>query len=326
MLTDVPYMRCCLPADTDLKSFPWSGGVYSQMKADGMFANLNVDADGVVTLASRNGSPFPMDMFTKLAVEAALNISPGYQLHGELLMYRDGKLLERKTSNGRFNSILQGGELEAGDVPIYVAWDMIPIAEAKAKSKYKVTYATRLSALEASIGGNKLALGSLRLIDYRLVNSIEAAYAHYKTMLAEGYEGTIIKHPFMIWEDTTSKHQVKLKLTAECDLKIVSFTEGNGKNAKTFGSIQCVSSDGKLEVGVSGFSDALRQEFSDDRANMIGKIMTVKSNAIMVPKKEGDKYSLFLPRFEEIRLDKRTADDLSRVQQQFDAAVASVAG
>lgn len=325
MLTDVPYMRCCLPKETDLKSFPWKDGVFSQMKADGMFANVNNDS-GVVTITSRNGSPFPMDMFPKLAAEVKANIREGYQLHGELLMYRDGKLLERKTSNGRFNSILQGGELEEGDVPVYVAWDMIPLAAAKAKGKLRVPYETRFGELTASIGGNRLSLTVLRLIDYRIVRSIESAYAHYKAMLDEGYEGTILKHPEMIWEDTTSKFQVKLKLTAECDLRIDSFTEGNGKNAKTFGSIQCSTSDGKLEVGVSGFGDKTRQEFSDDRANMIGKIMTVKANAIMAPKKEGGKYSLFLPRFEEIRLDKKVADSLDRVQAQFDAAIASVAG
>jgi len=321
LLTDVPYMRCALPKDTDLAKWPWKDGVHSQMKCDGMFANVTHRRDGSVTIESRSGSPFPIEMFGDVVTEVRENVPKCKQMHGELLMYdADGKVMPRQISNGRFNSLLQGGELpKDGSRIVYVAWDIIPEVEARAKNKYRVKYFQRFHDLETYIVGRTGP--ALQLVEYKIVTSLAEAYEHYKELLAAGFEGSIIKRPDMIWEDTTSKGQIKLKLDVDVDLEIVSFTEGNGKNAKTFGSIQCKTSEGLMVVGVSGFSDEMRQEFSDDRANMIGKIMTVKSNCIMKPSKEGGQYSLFLPRFEELRLDKKVADSLERVIQQFDNAI-----
>jgi DNA ligase-1 len=48
--------------------------------------------------------------------------------------------------------------------------------------------------------------------------------------------------------------------------------------------------------------------------------MTVKANDIMPPTGSNGRYSLFLPRFVELRLDKTVADSLQRVKDQKEAA------
>jgi DNA ligase 1 len=327
LITDVPYMRCCLPKDAKLDKFPWKIGVYSQLKCDGMFANVTHTADGNVTIASRSGSPFPLDMFVDVVGAVKTNVDPGFQMHGELLMYKDGALLPRQLGNGMFNSIQQGGELEPGCVPVYVAWDIIPENQAKAKNKYRVSYASRFAQLSKEIlhSAGSGANAPLQLVTTKVVYSMAEANAHYKEMLEAGFEGTIIKNPEMIWEDTTSKHQVKMKLEAECDLRITGFRPGKGKNEALFGSIIGETSDGLLECAVSGMPDKMRAQIWADRALIVGKIMTVKSNCLMTPSKDGGLYSLFLPRLEEVRLDKKTADTLQRVKDQFEAAIQSVA-
>ena len=326
LITDVPYMRCCLPKDAKLDKFPWKTGVFSQLKCDGMFANVTHRADGSVTIASRSGSPFPIEMFPDIEREVIAKVPACSQMHGELLMYKDGEVLPRELGNGMFNSIQQGGELEDGCVPVYVAWDIIPETEAKAKNKYRVAYSKRFAKLGDCLKTKETGENApLQLVITKIVHSMKEAQEHYKEMLEAGFEGTIIKHPDMIWEDTTSKSQVKMKLTAECDLKVVGFNPGKGKNEVLFGSIQLVSADGKLEVGMSGFSDKLRKQLWEDRNILIGKIMTVKSNCLMEPSKDGGKYSLFLPRYEETRLDKKAADTLDKIIKQFEAAIESVA-
>jgi glucose/arabinose dehydrogenase len=73
------------------------------------------------------------------------------------------------------------------------------------------------------------------------------------------------------------------------------------------GSVTCVTKDGKLEVNVgSGFNDEDRKMKPED---IVGKIITVKYNEIIQDKNKNKK-SLFLPIFEEIRLDKTKADIL----------------
>jgi hypothetical protein len=49
--------------------------------------------------------------------------------------------------------------------------------------------------------------------------------------------------------------------------------------------------------------------------------MSVDSNMIMAPSREGKKWSLFLPRFAEFRKDKSEADSLAKIREQFEAAV-----
>jgi len=325
LLTDIPYMRCCLPKETNLKAFPWARGVYSQIKADGTFTNITHHEDGTVTMMTRAGSPYPLDFFTDLVAEIKAKIPRGFQVHGELLMMKDGKVLPRQVGNGQFNSIQQEGEVEDPDmIAVYDAWDMIPYSEAKVKNKYHVAYENRFKALEGYIGEyNESSI--LRVIEYKIVYSLKEAFDHYLECLENGLEGTVVKNPDAIWEDTTSKNQVKLKLEFEVDLRIKGFNPGNGKNAKTFGSIRCESEDGKLVVNVSGFPDPLRKKIWEDRDHVLEKIMCVRANGIMEPSRKKITYSMFLPRHIEIRSDKREGDTIERIQAQFDAAIKAVA-
>jgi hypothetical protein len=88
-----------------------------------------------------------------------------------------------------------------------------------------------------------------------------------------------------------------------------------------FGSITCQSSDSKLVVNVSGFTDDLRKDIFNRKDELYGTIVTVRSNNIMPPTSSNVYYSLFLPRFVEFRKDKTEADSLERVQDQFDSAM-----
>jgi DNA ligase-1 len=318
LVLDVPYMRCSLPKEVDLKAFPWATGLYSQLKSDGSFTNVNVYSDGDVEFMTRNGNVYPVEDFADITNEFRHvgGDVVGNQVHGELLVYKDGELMERAEGNGVLNKIQQGkSKLPAGHTIKFVAWDMIPIAEAKPKVKYAVPYRDRLAKLE----GFGLS-GAVEVVETRVVHSIREAYEHYQEMLALGLEGTILSHPEGIWEDTTSKFKVKFKLDVLVELECVGFNPGKGKNAKTFGSAMLRSSDGLLTVNCSGFKDKDRQFISDNREDYINTIWTVKSNSMTKVRKDGTR-SLFLPVYIEVRTDKDEADSMTRVIAQFENAV-----
>lgn len=325
LVTDVPYMRCSLPKDIDMEAIDWEEGVYSQLKADGMFANLShhIDSD-IISLESRNGSPFPISDATFDGIREAVrraNIR-GKQLHGELLVEKNGVILERQISNGLMNSVLNGEPLPEDHKVLYFAWDIIPLSEAKAKNKYRVPYKVRFEEVSQVCNG----LGQswpIQLIETRIVYSYEEAYAHFKEKRKLKQEGTIIKFRDMIWEDTTSKGQIKMKSEVEVDLRIIGFKDANktSKNADTFGSVLLASSDDLLEVAATGITDDMRKLMHEIRDQLIEKIMTVRSNELMKPSKNNPKYSLFLPRFVEIRQDKTEADSLEKIIKQFESAI-----
>ena len=74
------------------------------------------------------------------------------------------------------------------------------------------------------------------------------------------------------------------------------------------GSVMTATSDKKLLVGVgSGFTEQERIDFYPHK--LLGKIITIKYNDLIVDKLTGV-YSLFLPRFVEVREDKSEADSL----------------
>jgi len=317
LVPEFPYMRCSLPKSAKLNTWDWKGGVYSQLKADAMFANVDLTNDDGVFITSRNGSQFPIEKFTDMVADIVRLFPADYRLTGEMQVARNGKILPREIGNGILNSVQKGGDFESGDSPVYVVWDLIPLEFAVPNGRWVVTYTNRLTALQQYIGTGSEHVG---LIPTKIIHSMDEAYAHYFELVATGLEGTIIKNPDGEWFDGTSKDQVKLKVEAPVDLEIIGFNPGNGKNAATFGSILCSTSDRLLEVSVSGFSDAMRVDINNKRESLLGTIITVSYNNIMPPSGNG-KYSLFLPRFAEFRADKADADSLERVIEQFDAII-----
>lgn len=324
LIPDFPYMRCCLPKDAKLDKFDWKLGVISQEKADGMFANINIEDGGFVTITSRQGSQFPIEAFADLASELAARIPAGVQLHGELLVHRNGEgILAREIGNGILNSVANGGSFGGNESPIYVMWDMIPLSAVVTKGKYEEPYFKRLAKIIAAL---KATPGShSRLIETKIFHSLADAYGHAGELMRRGKEGTVIKNPHAIWRDGNSKEQVKLKLEFSVDLKIVAIlpgTPGTKTEGRT-GAFACESSCGRLKVNVTVKNEAMRDAVDADPSDWIGRVIEVVANDIMKPSESSEFYSLFLPRMAEsgYRTDKTEADDLDRIFAQKEAAI-----
>lgn len=319
-----PYQRCSLPKDANLKEWPWSGGIFSQEKMDSMFANGTIPKGDLLTLSSRQGTPFPMTAFADLVEEAKMYLRDDLQYHGELMVERKGQILPREIGNGILNSVVKGGSFDEGDRPIYVVWDFIPMSAVKAKGKFEAPYASRMKLLEKMLKGSSI----IRLVPTKIVFSLEQAYEHYGELLKEGKEGTVIKHPLAHWKDGTSKEQIKLKLEADCELEVVAINEGKvgSKNEGRAGALHCKSLCGQLVVDVAVKNEKMRDEVDQAPHDWVGRIITVRSNQILKPSASNDSHSLFLPRMVEdcYRIDKTEADSLVRIQEQFNNAISNV--
>jgi len=316
-IPEFPYMRCSLPKDVKLETWPWDDGVNAGLKMDGMFARCDVTEDSV-QFTTRQGNTFPRGFLANLELAASNLFMHGTQTHGELTVWIDGALQPRQTGNGLLNSVMQGGDIPPGYEVKFTIWDQIALSVAVPKGQSKQPYQQRLYTIER-LPHHPL----IQVVENRWVHSYDEAVAYYKEVLARGQEGLILKHPRMIWEDKTSKHCVKLKLEFEVDLKIIGFNPGipGKRTADTFGSLRCASDCEELIVDVAGFKRDMETYLHENRDSVLGKIVTVRANAIVSPSDSSPKYSLFHPRFIELRHDKDTADDLARVQAQFEAGV-----
>ena len=323
LLPEYPYMRCSLPKKSNFGKFDWAAGVFSQKKANGLFANVNLFESGAVTIVSRSGSEFPAEAFGELAAFVAARFERGFQYHGELLVAEEGRIQARGIGNGILNGVLQGGQFGPGQTPLYEVWDRIPLSAVVKRGSYAVPYRKRLLALGALLEGGGRA-DPVRMIATRVVRSVQEAYAHYGQLVAEGEEGSVVKSPELAWRDGTSKDAVKLKVEASCDLKIVGIVPGRAgtRTEGRAGSLACESECGKLRVDVAVKNEAMRDAIDGDAQAWIGRIVPVLFNEVMYPGPNNPLHSLFLPRLEEAgyRTDKFVADDLARVFEQFEAA------
>lgn len=322
-IKEFPYMRCSLLKEVkvDQLDFESDGGAFSQEKADGTFANVSLEESGVVMATTRQGTLIPIEAFKGFEEEVRSRLKPGTQTHGEFLVLRDGVTLSRKEGNGVLNHVLKGGSFAENEVPLYLAWDQIPLEAVKPKGRCNTPYKDRFAALEEQIGNKGVRLG---IIPTRRVKSLKEAYAHYIELLGKGKEGTVIKFPNAEWFDGTSKEQIKLKLEVEVDLEVVAIQPGKAgsKIEGRAGALSCRSSCGNLAVDVTVKNEAMRDQVDANPDDWIGRIVPLLANELLEPGKNNDLYSLFLPRMAEAayRTDKVVADDLERIRLCFESA------
>jgi ATP-dependent DNA ligase len=313
----IPEYPCMLASAFEQKlvdKVKWPALV--QVKMDGMRFNAIVE-DGKCEFRSRNGKliDIPSDLFAIPFLRMASFWGCDMVFDGELLcMDNFGKVLDRKTGNGILNKAVKGTMSQAeAEMVRATLWDAIPL-DSFVEGKFDEPYHIRLAKLFNAIDEfkNNTPLGHLlEKVWSKQVDSQYDAQRLFEKFLGEGQEGIILKTREGIWEDKRAKHQIKFKGEYECDLICTAWEEGTGKNVGRLGALQLESACGKLKVGVgSGFNDNDRDTIKPD---VVGKIITVKYNAI-VDDKTKDTKSLFLPIFLEVREDKDTADTLDKLK------------
>lgn len=306
------YQRCEVESSEKWNTWDWDKHHYVQRKADGMFVNV-IKTQAGIDFMTRAGNLFPKGIFNTLSWHLNDTLPLDYVTHGELVVYEDGKVLPRTTSNGMLNAALQGTAVDSKYTVKLLVWDCIPVQDWKA-GVYALDYKSRLQRLNRNMHSGL----NVSLIETRIIHSFDEAKAIATEWMKEGEEGAILKNADGGWKDHTSPNQIKIKAELEVELEIIGRTLGKGKNKDLFGSLTCISSCGRLKVDVGGYTDELRQYISDNFfEKYMGKIITVKANQLLEPSKSNNLYSLFLPRFIEVREDRVEADSLERIIDVF---------
>ena len=310
MVKEYPCMLASAYSEKALEemNFP----AYSQTKMDGMRCNIIVHRDGGVEVRSRQGKLFETH---GVFDEEALKIRDYIDQHNEgWYVVLDGELLAhdsnmnplpRQISNGICNKANKGTitELEAQKLTL-VVWDYIPEPVFSGDVEDPLMYSERYDMLYNLFCDE--ALSRFMLVETVDVANIDEARAHYREMIADGQEGTIVKDKSVGWSNTRSKLTVKFKEIRDIDLRVTAWNEGTGKNKGLLGALTAETEDGKIRVNIgTGFSDEQRKTFTEEY--VVGKIVEIEYNQRITS--EGRDYdSLFLPRFIELREDKDLAN------------------
>ena len=299
LIREFPYMRCSTMVEVPLDKIDWSDGLYSQEKADGMFVNIDkVDDDSPLMITTRRGH--------RLLIVVREPLSVGYQYHGEALVVNSmGLVHDRKTGNGILNRLLKGNEeaLAEGEYVTFKVWDMVQLNAPLSAMPYIVRYDQLVTATKQCADISVIST-------FQVFNKTDAE-SHCRDIIEAGGEGTVLKMKHGFWKNGTSREQVKLKAERDCELLVVGMKEGQGKYAGTLGAMLCESSEGILKVSVSGFTDEERDAFWENKLSSEPMIITVRFNETIIDKQKN--WSLFLPRYVEVRHDKTEADNFETI-------------
>lgn len=291
----------------------------AQVKYDGGRCIIQCINDESGEYVAFSSSGRPIELGESLKKYVRLYMQSGEMFDGELIAYKDGKPLDRKTSNGILSKALKG-TIESDELELlrFIAWDIID-------ETGTIPYVKRFSELSDRFGGrinidelvenifDKFCNLRIVLAESEIVNTQEEAFAFYELQLSKGLEGAVIKNYDGKWQGKRVKHQGKMKNELECDILIVSW-EPHSKDKNKLGSFILSADDANgqtmyFNVG-SGISADMR---SKDPKSFIGKIATVRYNSVVKNKKDPSKFTLYIPRIIEIRDDKTICDSVERI-------------
>lgn len=306
----IPEYPCMLTASYSKKNLERINyPAYGQEKMDGMRVNIIIE-NNKISYRSRNGKLIELHNIPDVEFQKLSRFSKDGVFDGEMLVERDGKILDRKTGNGILNKAVRKTITpEDASLVRFVLWDFIPLKDFK-NNRCDLPYSKRFTMLSNLL--DNVESNIISRVETRQINNQQEANDTFNEFLAKGSEGIILKNADGPWENKRATHQVKMKAELDADLKVVSWMEGGGKYAGKLGALICESSDGKLKVSVgSGFNDEQRDTLKPE--DVVGKIITVKYNE-RINSKNKDEDSLFLPIFLEFREDKDIANKSSEIK------------
>lgn len=302
----VPYQRC--HSESFIKNINYPA--YFDEKLDGVFFNVLSSAEEGVSYISRNGKTYPVknDRLNNAFQKRSKGFDVAYT--GEGLIFRNGKILDRKTGNGIIGKILKGtAKPEDHRDLIIVVWEALPLADFWA-GKCDIPLEKRYNS--KFFDGLNEHNGIIRIPFRKLIYSEEEALDLANEFIEMGKEGGVVKNLDSIWKDGKCKGWVKLKAVVDVELVCMGWEFGKegSKYQHAMGKAWYQSSCGMIKVKVgSGFTDEERFQLWDEH---IGKVSTVRFCEVISSKTKVAK-SLFLPRFIEHRIDKDEADNYETI-------------
>jgi DNA ligase 1 len=289
----VPVFECMLAHDGANHEKKITGKKLLEPKLDGVRAITVVDYESkTVTMYTRNGKV--LENFAHIT-----SYLEGYiEEIGRSMMF-DGEVVSHSFQD-LMKQVHRKSNVQAQDARLCL-FDVVPLVEFKAgKSVMGQRRRSNLLKNWANIFADSGCIEIIPQIEVNLDEFLgEIEYKDYnKKMVAEGFEGIMIKDPEAKYECKRSVSWLKEKPWAEFSLSITAVEEGTGRNVGRLGALVCEGVDDgksiKVNVG-SGFSDGDRDSYWQERDTVVGQVVEVRADA--VTQNQDGTYSLRFPRF-----------------------------
>jgi DNA ligase-1 len=293
----IPTFDVMLAHDSANHANKMHGEKFIDYKLDGVRVLAFFDPDkDTVAMYTRNGKQ--LHNFGHVEDEIREKIMPGFEVPTIL----DGEMVS-KSFQALMKQVHRKENVEATDAK-FAVFDMISQDEFN-KGKSILGCADR-DAMVNALFINKKFEHLFPLEKHKVNLDTPEGYKKYlkfnKDAIANGFEGVMIKDVDAPYECKRSHHMLKAKPFIEVTLNVMDIEQGTGRNEGRLGAFVCKGTDGDktIEVNVgSGFSDAQRDEFWQQRDKIVNQLVEVRGDA--VTQNQDGSYSLRFPRFKTFR-------------------------
>lgn len=293
-LIPLPNYKVQLAMEVPLNKIPLP--CLGQLKYNGVRVTVLIREFDDIKFVTRNGLVFEYpELKTSIKL---LNLSY-YMLDGELC-FGNSQYTDHTAVSGIVNSALKTTPIRNGLPLVYNVFDCMELSDFITQ-ECSTPYSVRLTNVEKLL--EKTILNNIKVAQTWNFMSHADIDIKFKELLEQGFEGMILKswqHKYLF---KRSKDWIKLKSIKTADLKCYAIQEGKGKYQGMIGALLCKGDvEGEnifVSVG-SGLNDCAR---SIPEEHYIGKTIEIKYNSI-IQDKTTNIWSLFLPRYVQVRFDK----------------------
>ena len=291
----IPVFTCPLAHDSANHEKKMVGSKQIEIKLDGVRV-LTIIRGDKVEMFSRNGKQFHNFGHIIAEIEEVLKTKPApYDL-----------VLDGEVMSANFQDLMKQVHRKDGkqsDDAVLHLFDMCPLADFQ-KGFWDVAQERRSQLVKHWVEENESVLKHVQALDWEDVDlSTSAGNKRFvelnKAAVDGGYEGVMIKDTDAPYECKRTHSWLKAKPFIEVTLKVANVEEGTGRNEGRLGAVILEGEDDGYNYSLncgSGFSDAQRDQFWTQRADLIGQLVEVRADA-RTRSQDSETYSLRFPRF-----------------------------
>ena len=247
--------------------------------------------DGKVTLYTSSGR---IPRFPNLEAQLIDLKERGVVLDGELI-WGEGKQKDRPIIIGKLASALKGGIIDESLMQ-YKVFDSLTRTEFL-RSKCCVQLSDRLKRMPDFSDTSMISLSKSISI-----GSANEAEAEYVRLLKTGFEGIMLKDKKSIYRFKQSNDWIKVKATKTADLVCINVIQGKGQFEGMIGALSLAGDVEGVHVDVNVGSGLTASDRAKPEGYYLGEMIEVKYNSVS-RNKDTDQRSLFIPRFNCVRID-----------------------
>ena len=294
----IPVFTCQLAHDSANHEKKMVGKKQIEIKLDGVRV-LTVIQGNKVEMFSRNGKQFHNFGHIIAEIEAVIK---DYPVPYPLVL--DGEVMSANFQD-LMKQVHRKDNVAAGDAVLHL-FDTIPLGCFK-NGVWEKPQEFRSAITKAWVEEHASVLKHVQALEWETVDldtpEGEKRFVELnKAAVDGGYEGVMIKDVDAPYECKRSHAWLKAKPFIEVTLEVKEIEEGTGRNEGRLGAFVCAGTDDGKDIRVnvgSGFSDANRDDFWNNRNDIIGNLVEVRADA--VTQNQDGTYSLRFPRFKTFR-------------------------